>query len=71
MSRNQRLGVIIKRQKEARERFGNDLKGKTTAEAQKAGVERYLAETDKNTEDALRLAKANRPSPRLSRPSSS
>jgi len=55
----ERLGVILKRQHEARERFNNDLKGKTTAEAQGPAIERYLAETEKNTEEALKLARAN------------
>ncbi|MGA2699812.1 MAG: TlpA disulfide reductase family protein [Isosphaeraceae bacterium] len=58
VSVKERLGVIMKRQHAARERFSNDLKGKTP-EVQKAGVERYAAETDKNTEEALGLAQAN------------
>ncbi len=70
VSMKERLGVIMKRQHAARERFSNDLKGKTP-EAQKAGVERYAAETDKNTEEALGLAQANPTEPRMSRPSSS
>jgi len=54
----ERLGAIMKRQHEARERFSADLEGKTP-EAHKAAVERYIAETDKNTEEALGLAQAN------------
>ncbi len=58
VSVKERLGVILKRQHEAHERFNNDWKGKTP-EAQKAAVERYLAETDRNTQEALELAQAN------------
>jgi len=59
LSVRDRLEVIVKRQKEARERFSDDLKGKTTAEAQKEAVKRFYADLDKNTEDALELAHAN------------
>ncbi len=54
----ERLGVISRRQHEARERLNSGLKGSAT-EARKAAVDRYLAETSKNTEEALQLARAN------------
>ena len=49
--------MILKRPSRARERFKNDWKGKTPGS--EAAVERYLAETDRNTQEALELAQAN------------
>ncbi len=58
----ERLGVISGRQHEARVRLNSELKA-PTPEARKAAVDRYLAETSKNTEEALQLAGANPTSP--------
>ncbi len=59
---SEQLAAIMKRQHEARVRFNKDLKG-ATSEGQKAASERYLSETQRNTEEALRLAEANPGSP--------
>lgn len=59
VSMKDRLEVILKRQDEARERFSKDLKGKTTAEAQKPVMDRASAETVTNNEEVLALVLAH------------
>ncbi len=58
------LGVILKRQHEARERFNSELKA-TRSEERKAAVDRYLAETKKNTENALLLVQSSPSNPQV------
>jgi peroxiredoxin len=51
----ERLDAIVKRQQEVSRQFTEDGKGKTSNEARKPGIDRFLAETSKNTEEVLKL----------------
>jgi peroxiredoxin len=53
----ERLAPIVVRQTEAHERFSRELGQNKDADAQNAAIERYLAETTKNTEAALALVR--------------
>ena len=54
-----RLDTIVGAQAEVWQRYDKELEGKTTAEAQKPAVDRFHAETARNTEEVLALVLAN------------
>ena len=54
-----RLDTIVGAQEEVRRRYHKELEGKTTAEAQKPAVDRFLAELARNTEEVLALVLAD------------
>jgi thiol-disulfide isomerase/thioredoxin len=56
---SERLGAIVKAQDEAHRRFVEDLRGKTTEEAQKPATDLYLAEMARNTGQVLEMVRAN------------
>jgi thiol-disulfide isomerase/thioredoxin len=55
----ERLGRIVDAQAEARRRFSRDLEGKTTEEAQRPAVDRYVAEVVRNTDEVLDLVRVH------------
>jgi peroxiredoxin len=54
-----RLDSIVKAQAEARRQYHQELDGKTTAEAQRPAIDRYLAAVRNNTRGVLELVRSN------------